>query len=84
MVSLYARLHKAMSTLTYFTTRSWEWSHTGLDTLKAVMTAEDSQVYDLQLSSINFREKQNKLNNVYILLLEFLLGSKIYSLANLF
>lgn len=54
MVSLYARLHKAMSTLTYFTTRSWEWSHTGLDMLKAVMTAEDSQNFYLDPRSIHW------------------------------
>lgn len=54
MVSVYSRLHKAMGTLTYFTTRSWQWTHSGLDLLKAVMTAEDSQVNNNSFSYLPF------------------------------
>ena len=33
MVRTYAKLHKSMENLEYFTTRSWEWMHGHLDAL---------------------------------------------------
>ena len=44
MVRMYAKLHKSMEILEYFTTRSWEWTHGHLDLLKSQMTAEDQKV----------------------------------------
>ena len=44
MVRMYAKLHKSMETLEYFTTRSWEWTHGHLDQLKSQMTPEDQKV----------------------------------------
>jgi fatty acyl-CoA reductase len=45
MVRMYAKLHKSMEILEYFTTRSWEWTHSHLDTLKSQMTAEDQKTF---------------------------------------
>jgi len=44
MVRMYAKLHKSMEILEYFTTRSWEWTHSHLDVLKSQMTSEDQKV----------------------------------------
>lgn len=44
MVRTYAKLHKSMEILEYFTTRSWEWMHGHLDTLKSQMSPEDQKV----------------------------------------
>jgi len=44
MVRMYAKLHKSMEILEYFTTRSWEWTHGHLDMLKSQMTPEDQKV----------------------------------------
>jgi len=44
MVRMYAKLHKYMEILEYFTTRSWEWTHGHLDLLKSQMTPEDQKV----------------------------------------
>jgi len=41
---MYAKLHKYMEILEYFTTRSWEWTHGHLDMLKSQMTPEDQKV----------------------------------------
>ena len=44
MVRMYAKLHKSMEILEYFTTRSWEWTHGHLDALKSQMTQDDQKV----------------------------------------
>lgn len=45
MVRTYAKLHKSMEILEYFTTRSWEWMHGHLDTLKSQMSPEDQKTF---------------------------------------
>jgi fatty acyl-CoA reductase len=45
MVQLYTKLHKSMETMEYFTTRSWQWTHTQLDLLRSHMTPEDQKTF---------------------------------------
>jgi len=45
MVQTYTKLHKSMETLEYFTTRSWEWTHGQMDSLKGHMTPDDQKVF---------------------------------------
>ena len=47
MVQMYTRLHRSMEILEYFTTRSWDWTHSHLDLLKSQMTAEDQKASSL-------------------------------------
>lgn len=44
MVSLYTKLHKTMSVLNYFTSRSWEWTYTNNDLLTTRLSAADRAV----------------------------------------
>lgn len=44
MMPIYNKLHKAMSTLEFFTRNQWQWSHHNVDMLKRVMSDEDRQV----------------------------------------
>ncbi|OWF43207.1 fatty acyl-CoA reductase 1-like isoform X2 [Mizuhopecten yessoensis] len=43
MVKIYNKLHRAMNSLTFFTTHSWEWTYNNLDMLKSQMTPEDKR-----------------------------------------
>lgn len=45
MMPIYNKLHKAMSTLEFFTRNQWQWSHHNVDMLKRVMSDEDRQVF---------------------------------------
>lgn len=45
MVQVYTRLHKSMEVLEYFTTRSWEWTHSNMDVLKGSMTPDDQKTF---------------------------------------
>lgn len=45
MVKIYNKLHRAMGTLTFFTTHSWEWTYNNLDMLKNQLSAEDRKVF---------------------------------------
>jgi fatty acyl-CoA reductase len=44
MVKIYNKLHRAMGTLTFFTTHSWEWTYNNLEMLKNQLSAEDRKV----------------------------------------
>ncbi|XP_033752679.1 fatty acyl-CoA reductase 1-like isoform X1 [Pecten maximus] len=41
MVKIYNKLHRAMDSLTFFITHSWEWTYNNLDMLKSQMSPED-------------------------------------------
>ena len=58
MVRMYAKLHKSMEILEYFTMRSWEWTHGHLDTLKSQMSTEDQKVriYMLLVNTVKLQE----------------------------
>ena len=45
MVKIYNKLHRAMGTLTFFTTHSWEWTYNNLEMLKNQLSAEDRKVF---------------------------------------
>ena len=61
MVKTYARLHKSMEILEYFTTRSWEWMHGHLDTLKSQMSPEDQKVCIIYSMEKNLNDQVKKL-----------------------
>ena len=44
MVNVYNKLHKAMTTLDFFTHHQWTWTHKNVDVLKEAMTPEDQKV----------------------------------------
>ena len=41
MVNIYNKIHKAMTTLNYFTMRDWQWTRTNLDVMKSHMDPDD-------------------------------------------
>ncbi|XP_076114354.1 fatty acyl-CoA reductase 1-like isoform X1 [Mytilus galloprovincialis] len=45
MVKIYNKLHRAMGTLTFFTTHSWEWTYNNLDMLKSKLSPEDRRLF---------------------------------------
>ncbi len=44
MVRIYNKLHKAMTTLNFFTHNEWTWTHKNMDVLKSAMSPEDQKV----------------------------------------
>ncbi|XP_002734152.1 fatty acyl-CoA reductase 1-like [Saccoglossus kowalevskii] len=45
MVRIYDKMKKAMATLEYFTTNTWEWANENTETLSRALTKEDNKVF---------------------------------------
>ena len=53
MVRIYNKLHKAMTTLNFFTHNEWTWMHKNMDLLKHAMSPEDQKVKTCEKSRLS-------------------------------
>ncbi|CAH1786735.1 unnamed protein product [Owenia fusiformis] len=45
MVKTYNKMHRSLSTLNFFTLRTWEWTYKNIDCLKKALSEEDKKIF---------------------------------------